>query len=98
MSDPIGWARDQVASAGGMLLWLREQIDADAPNGPPHMTAALRAALNGCSYWHGRSVAATAEPFPMPDLSARSEVAMMTARAMAAAYADRPGYLEEWRP
>ncbi|MEU6990428.1 DUF6221 family protein [Streptomyces sp. NPDC046465] len=81
-----------------MLLWLGEQIDTDEPGVPPHATAALRAALTECSYWHERSVAATVEPFPMPDLAARYEVAMSTARAMAAAYADRPGYRDEWRP
>ncbi|MCX5537699.1 DUF6221 family protein [Streptomyces sp. NBC_00006] len=98
MSDPIDWARDQMASTGGMLLWLGEQIDTDALEAPSHATAALRAVLTECSYWHGRSIAATTERFPMPDLSARYEVAMMAARAMAAAYADRPGYREEWRP
>ncbi|MFJ4712706.1 DUF6221 family protein [Streptomyces sp. NPDC088785] len=98
MSDLTDWARGHMASAGGMLLWLGEQIDADDAGDPSHSLGALRAALAECSYWHGRSVAATAERFPMPDLSARYEVAMATARAMAAAYADRPGYREEWRP
>lgn len=98
MSEPVDWARDQTASAGGMLLWLGEQIENDASTVQAHATAALRAALTECSYWHGRSIAATTERYPMPDLAARYEVAMMTVRAMAAAYADRPGYRPEWRP
>lgn len=98
MSEPVDWARDQVASAGGMLLWLGEQVEHDASTVPAHATDALRAVLTECSYWHGRSIAATTERYPMPGLAARYEVAMMTARAMAAAYADRPGYKEVWRP
>lgn len=91
---PPEWARDHLASTGSMLLWLGEQIDAET--GPA--VEALRAAHAECSYWHGRAVAATTERCPIPDLAGRYEVATATARAMAAVYAHRPDYREEWRP
>jgi hypothetical protein len=58
-----------------------------------------RLILDECAYWYGRTLdSARPTAIPMPDLAGRFEVAMAVLRFLVAPYAERPGYLEEWRP